>query len=77
MFGGLTSWHVANLVALALCLVVALWRRYTARRDSFIGRDKVKNAKGAPSTFPYVFPLVGSLPISYLWGPKDFVLNRT
>ncbi|KAK7740481.1 hypothetical protein SLS53_005324 [Cytospora paraplurivora] len=77
MFDDLTSWHVANLVGLALFIVVALRRRYTATSDSFIERDKNENAKGAPSTFPHVFPLLGSLPISYLWGPRDFVLNRT
>ncbi|KAI1440154.1 cytochrome P450 [Annulohypoxylon stygium] len=38
-------------------------------------RKKRDDAKGAPSTFPYIFPLLGSLPLAYLWDPKAFVLN--
>lgn len=76
MFDDIFSSRVANLGALSLLLVVALWRRYTARRDDFIARNKRENSKGTPSTFPYVFPLVGSLPIKYLWKPRAFVLDQ-
>lgn len=66
---------MANLGALCLALVAALWLRYTARRGFDIPHDKRGSAKGAPSIFPCMFPLLGSLPIMYLWKPRDFVLD--
>lgn len=59
-------------IAIAALLIALLWRRYTARRDESENETK----KGIPGTFPYVFPLLGSLPVSYLWKPRDFVLDR-
>lgn len=59
-------------IAIAALLVAFLWRRYAARHDEFENQTK----KGHPGTFSYVFPLLGSLPISYLWKPRDFVLDR-
>ena len=76
IFGDLLPWRVADLGAFTLLLLVALWLRYTAKRDNFVASDKRENAKGAPPTFPYVFPLLGNLPISYLWKPREFVLDR-
>lgn len=67
----LTS-HIAGLGALAVLLIALLWRTYTARRDNFDNQTQ----KGTPGTFPHVFPLLGSLPVSYLWKPRDFVLDR-
>ncbi|KAI0867980.1 cytochrome P450 [Hypoxylon argillaceum] len=64
-----------NLSALSLLLVAGLWRWYVARRDRFIAYQKRDDALGIPLTFPYVFPLLGSLPITYIWNPRAFVLN--
>lgn len=64
-----------NLSALSLLLVAGLWRWYVARRDRFIAYQKRDDARGIPLTFPYVFPLLGSLPITYIWNPRAFVLN--
>ncbi|KAI2463060.1 cytochrome P450 [Annulohypoxylon bovei var. microspora] len=75
MFFNLVSLHGANLGAAALLLIAALWFRYAARRDKFMVYEKRDDAKGAPSTFPYIFPLLGSLPVAYLWNPRAFVLN--
>lgn len=76
MFDNLFSWRVTNLGALSLLLVAALWRRYTAKRDRFVVHDKREDSRGTPSTFPHVFPLLGTLPIAYLWRPRSFVLDR-
>lgn len=76
MFWDLLPLRVVNLGALSLLLFAALWRHYTARRDNSVAYTKHDNAKGVPPTFPYVFPLLGSLPITYLWKPRAFVLNR-
>ncbi|KAI0596336.1 cytochrome P450 [Biscogniauxia sp. FL1348] len=67
----------ANLGALALLLIAALWLRYISTRDRFAAGEKNGgDAKGAiPPMFPYMFPLLGSLPVTYLWKPRDFVLN--
>ncbi|OTA53889.1 cytochrome P450 [Hypoxylon sp. EC38] len=58
----------ANLGAFSLIVIAALCRCSK-------GREKPGNAKGTPATFPYIFPLLGSLPIVYLWNPRAFVLN--
>ncbi|OTA83033.1 hypothetical protein M434DRAFT_36900 [Hypoxylon sp. CO27-5] len=65
----------ANLGAFSLIVIAALCRWYATRYDSSKGREKPGNAKGTPATFPYIFPLLGSLPIAYLWNPRAFVLN--
>lgn len=75
MFADLIPWPTANLGALFLLLSTLLWFRYTTRRDDFDAHDKRGDAKGVPRAFPYVFPLLGSLPLRYLWKPRDFVLN--
>ncbi|KAI1210070.1 cytochrome P450 [Annulohypoxylon truncatum] len=75
MFSDLVSLHAADLGAAALLLIAAFWLRYTARRNRFTVDEKRDDAKGAPPTFPYVFPLLGSLPVAYLWNPRAFVLN--
>ncbi|KAK6953162.1 hypothetical protein Daesc_005462 [Daldinia eschscholtzii] len=75
MFFNLISLSVSNLLALSLLVIAALWRRYSAKRASFIAYEQRDDIKGIPPTFPYVFPLLGSVPISYLRSPKDFVLN--
>lgn len=59
-------------IAIAALLIAILWRQYTTRCDNFENQI----TKGTPETFPYVFPLLGSLPVSYLWKPRDFVLDR-
>lgn len=79
MFGdaGILTWRTANLGTLALLLITILWRRYATRRDRYAGHDKNGASKGlVPSTFPYAFPLLGSLPVSYLWKPRAFVLDQ-
>lgn len=63
---------LTSRIAIAALLVALLWRRYAARRDEFENQTK----SGAPGTFPHIFPLLGSLPVSYLWNPRDFVLDR-
>lgn len=66
---------MANAGALSLLLVAALWLRYTTGRGFDIPSGKIGGAKGVPSMFPCIFPLLGSLPIMYLWKPIDFVLD--
>ncbi|KAI1740537.1 cytochrome P450 [Xylaria scruposa] len=75
MFSNYFPPHLANLGALGILLIAAFWRWYSASRDEFLARQKHGNARGAPPTFPYIFPLLGSMPISYLWKPRAFVLN--
>ncbi|KAI0838408.1 cytochrome P450 [Hypoxylon sp. FL0890] len=75
MFSDLLPLRGANLGALSLLFIAILWRWYAVRRDRFIAHGKRGDVKGAPLTFPYVFPLLGSLPIMYLWDPRAFVLN--
>ncbi|KAI0451549.1 cytochrome P450 [Xylaria acuta] len=75
MFSDYSPAHVANLGGLGLLLTAALWRWYTTSRDSFFARQKRDNAQGVPLTFPYIFPLLGSIPVTYLWKPRAFVLN--
>ncbi|KAI0972794.1 cytochrome P450 [Xylaria arbuscula] len=67
-----------NLAALVLLLFSALWLWLwqAAKRHGPVANDKLANAKGAPLTFPYVFPFLGSLPIAYLFNPRAFVLDR-
>lgn len=77
MFDDLFTWSWANLSALSLLLAAGLWRQYTARRDGFLVLNK-RDTTGqrVPPTFPYFFPLLGTLPITYLWKPRAFVLDR-
>lgn len=63
-------------VVLFLILVAVLWLRYTASRAKFVASNERNNAKGVPPTFPYVFPLLGNLPVLYLWKPRAFVLDK-
>ncbi|KAI8622926.1 cytochrome P450 [Xylariaceae sp. FL1651] len=67
----------ANLMALSLLLIAVLWRWYTIRRDNFIACQKRDAAQSIPLNFPYIFPLLGSLPVTYMWKPRDFVLSRS
>ncbi|KAI0105052.1 cytochrome P450 [Nemania sp. FL0031] len=64
-----------SLGALVLLPLGALWLWHAAKWHGPVANDKLANAKGAPPTFPYVFPFLGSLPIAYLFSPKAFVLN--
>jgi hypothetical protein len=66
----------AHFGALALLLIAALWHRYATKRRHFLAYENLNEGKGAPLTFPYIFPLLGSLPVSYLWNPRAFVLDR-
>ncbi|KAI3331580.1 cytochrome P450 [Xylariaceae sp. AK1471] len=76
MFFDLLPLRTANLGALSLLLIAALWCWYTARRgNSASYKNRDNSNKGVPLTFPYIFPLLGSLPINYLWNPRSFVLN--
>lgn len=73
MFVDLFSWPKANLGAPSLLLMAALWLWYITRRGTFVTHNKSGDANGVPSTFPCIFPLLGSLPIIYLWKPRAFV----
>lgn len=74
MFIDLISWPVAKLGALSVLLIAALWVRLTTRRGTtFVTHNKRGDVKGVPLTFPCIFPLLGSLPIIYLWKPREFV----
>jgi hypothetical protein len=64
------------LEAILLLLFAVLWLRYIASRDSFKAHRKRDNVQAPPLTFPYIFPLLGSLPITYLLRPRDFVLDQ-
>lgn len=73
MFYDLVSWPMAKLGALSLVLIAALWLRWTIRRGTLVTHNKSGSAKGVPTTFPCILPLLGNLPIIYLWKPRDFV----
>lgn len=74
MFVDLISWPVAKLGALSVLLIAALWVRLATGRGTFVTHNNKRgDAKGVPSTFPCIFPLLGSLPIIYLWKPREFV----
>ncbi|CAG8951630.1 hypothetical protein HYFRA_00005430 [Hymenoscyphus fraxineus] len=69
----------SHLGAVLLFLVAVLWLRYVlGNKARFVAQCK-NHDKGkiveAPLTFPYIVPLLGSVPISYLWNPRGFVLN--
>ncbi|KAF2112887.1 cytochrome P450 [Lophiotrema nucula] len=68
---------LTNLGPLLLLVFAALWIRYTIIYNQFLAYRKRDNAKASPLTFPYVFPLLGSLPLSYLWQPRGFVLDQS
>ncbi|KAI0160102.1 cytochrome P450 [Xylariaceae sp. FL1272] len=66
----------ANLGALILTLAIILWRRYTINHSDYaISQTHTPYQPTAPSTFPYIFPLMGSLPLIYLVDPLSLVLN--
>jgi hypothetical protein len=65
-----------NVTACLLLVSAALCLRYTFKYARFQDYRKSEHAKAAPLTFPYFIPLLGSLPLQYLWRPKDFVLNQ-
>lgn len=69
-----------NLGAIVLLLFSALWlwHAVNSKRRGPIPDDNLKltNAKGAPPTFPYIIPFVGSLPTAYLLNARAFVLDR-
>ncbi|KAI1419927.1 cytochrome P450 [Xylaria sp. FL1777] len=65
-----------DLGALSLLLFGALWFWYAAKRHDPVASKTLVGAKGIPPTFPHVFPFLGSLPITYLYSPRAFVLNR-
>ncbi|KAI3334168.1 cytochrome P450 [Ustulina deusta] len=66
-----------HLGALVLLLLSALWLWHnTAKRHGPVAIDRCANANGAPPTFPYVFPFLGSLPIAYLFNPRAFTSYR-
>lgn len=74
---GLPAWCASNWGSLAATLIaIILWRRYAIRRDSYAGQNESNTANGIPPTFPYLFPFLGTLPIAYLWKPRDLVLSR-
>lgn len=75
MFVDLIPWPTANLGVMSLLIITALWFGYTTIRGTWATHSKSDGTKGVPSTFPCVFPLLGSLPIIYLWKPRDFVLD--
>ncbi|KAI1179675.1 cytochrome P450 [Nemania sp. FL0916] len=75
MFYDPSSLPIAELGAFSLLLIAGLWRWYTARRDKFLRYQKRDDIQATPLTFPYFIPLLGSLPITYLWKPKAFVLS--
>ncbi|CAG8975898.1 hypothetical protein HYALB_00006515 [Hymenoscyphus albidus] len=71
--------ETSHLGAVLLFLVAVLWLRYVlGNKPRFVAQCK-NHDKGkiveAPLTFPYIVPLLGSVPISYLWNPKGYVLN--
>lgn len=71
------TWRIADWRALTvMLLVIVLWRRYAVWCQIYEGQSKRSTANGAPPTFPYFFPLLGSLPVSYLWKPRAFVLSQ-
>ncbi|KAI0532633.1 cytochrome P450 [Xylaria digitata] len=61
---------------LSLLLFGALWLWYAARRHGPVADNKLVDGKGVPPTFPYVFPFIGSLPIAYLFNPREFLLDQ-
>ncbi|KAK4164372.1 25-hydroxycholesterol 7-alpha-hydroxylase [Cladorrhinum sp. PSN259] len=59
-------------LSLFAILVTILWLRYRANLHSFAAATKKQHS---PPTYPYLFPVLGSLPLAYLWKPRDVVLN--
>jgi len=76
MLSELLPTHAPSLVALAVLLITTLLLRYNAKCAKFAPDKSCGKPDGIPLTFPYVFPLLGSLPVAYLWKPRDFVLNQ-
>ncbi|KAI1342556.1 cytochrome P450 [Xylariaceae sp. FL0016] len=75
MFGDLLSPLVVNLAVLSLVVITICWHRYLSARAQFTKVQNPSDVGSVPPTFPHVFPLLGSLPLDYLWSPKEFVLN--
>ncbi|KAI1825086.1 cytochrome P450 [Xylaria intraflava] len=55
-----------------LCLLIAIAAILLQQLSNATAQKK---HGGVPATFPHAIPFLGSLPIAYLWKPKDYVLN--
>ncbi|KAF2653089.1 Pfs, NACHT and ankyrin domain protein, partial [Lophiostoma macrostomum CBS 122681] len=62
---------ISLLVSSLIVLAIRHHRSQITFHESKIYHD----ARHVPPTYPYIFPLLGSLPLAYLWDPKSFVLN--
>ncbi|KAJ4423350.1 hypothetical protein N0V82_001953 [Gnomoniopsis sp. IMI 355080] len=84
MSGALSQWTSSLSLStpvgssLALLLLAIFWYNYTTKRDEFAAHSRHDGAgQRTPPTFPYFFPLLGTLPMAYLWNPKSFLLDST
>ncbi|KAF2468300.1 cytochrome P450 [Lindgomyces ingoldianus] len=67
-----TSLYIPRLL---LAVVTLLLLHYIYKHKHFRECTKQDNSKLTPPTELYVFPLLGSLPLTYIWNPRGFVLN--
>ena len=65
---------IPGILALTLILVAA-WQSQLIRRVRSPNDYPRRRTGKVPPTFPYRLPLLGSLPIYYLWNPMRFVLD--
>ncbi|KAK3984617.1 cytochrome P450 [Cladorrhinum sp. PSN332] len=69
-------------MSLFVLLLAALWFRYRTTFHNFATQIPPKrhssrggDGQNIPPTFPYFFPILGTLPLAYLWRPRDLVLS--
>ncbi|KAF2713710.1 cytochrome P450 [Pleomassaria siparia CBS 279.74] len=51
--------------------------RYQSLASYFRCHKPSKNVSSTPPTFPSYLPIIGNLPLLYLWNPRSFVLSPT
>ncbi|CAI6338089.1 unnamed protein product [Periconia digitata] len=65
-----------SLALILVFLITVFWLRFRHKHRTFLAHSKRDGIKIIPPTFPYAFPLLGSLPVAYLWKPKAVVLDE-
>lgn len=64
-----------NGAALVIFIIALLVLRYNASRNRYNAAKRRDIAKAKPPTVPYVVPLLGTVPLGYIWDPIKFVLD--
>ncbi|KAH8723973.1 cytochrome P450 [Phaeosphaeriaceae sp. PMI808] len=72
---GFVSKELYSYTAISILATIILSFRYIAARNAFARPNKRDDTERRPPTEPYFFPLIGSLPLGYIFRPYAFVLD--